>query len=120
MRHCWLRAAKYRHAIPVPGLAYPYGYSNARVREMAQAVGYDFGYAVRNTMTSTGTDLFRLPRLTVHNSTRMSEFRRLAEGRLAPTMLRDRALTTCWSVVRQSRAALAGGRVRLGYMGGQS
>lgn len=56
-----------RLAIPVPGLAYPYGYSNARVREMAQAVGYDFGYAVRNTMTSTGTALFRLPRLTVHN-----------------------------------------------------
>jgi hypothetical protein len=43
-------------------------------------------------MTSTGTDLFRLPRLTVHNSTRMSEFRRLAKGRLAPTMLRDRHL----------------------------
>ena len=103
----------------MPRLAYPYGYSNARVREMAPAVGYDFGNAVRNTMTSTGTDLFRLPRLTVHNSTRMSEFRHLAEGRLAPTMLRDRALTTCWSVVRRSRAALARGRVRLGYMGGQ-
>lgn len=102
-----------RLATSVPGMAYPYGYSNARVRETAQALGYDYGYAVRNSMTKAGADLFRLSRLTVHNSTRMPEFRRLAEGRLAPTMLRDQALTACWSVVRQSRAALTGGGSRL-------
>jgi peptidoglycan/xylan/chitin deacetylase (PgdA/CDA1 family) len=94
--------------IPVPGLAYPYGYSNAKVREVARAAGYSYGYSVRNMVTSTGGDLFRLPRLTVHHSTGISEFRRLVEGRIALTMVRDRALTATWSVVRRSRAALTG------------
>jgi peptidoglycan/xylan/chitin deacetylase (PgdA/CDA1 family) len=91
----------------VPGLAYPYGYSNAMVRDVARAAGYDYGYSVRNTMTSPESDPFRLPRLTVHHSTDLAEFRRLVEGRLALTMVRDRALTASWSVVRRSRATLA-------------
>lgn len=97
-----------RLGIPVLGLAYPYGYSNSRVREMARAVGYDHGYAVRNTTTSPGADLFRLPRLTVHHSTGLSEFQRLVEGQIALTMVRDRALTAAWSVVRRSKATLTG------------
>lgn len=91
----------------VPGLAYPYGYSNATVRKTAQEVGYDYAYAVRNMMTAAGSDVFRLPRLTVHSSTGMAEFRRLIRGELALTMVRDRALTATWSVVRRSRATLA-------------
>jgi peptidoglycan/xylan/chitin deacetylase (PgdA/CDA1 family) len=97
--------------IPVPGVAYPFGYSSARVRDMARAAGYDYGYAVRNTMTSPGADLFRLPRLTMHQSTDLAEFRRLVAGQLALSMVRDRALTASWSVVRRSRAVLtAAGR----------
>jgi len=92
---------------PVPGLAYPYGYSNAQVRSIAAAAGYGYGYAVRNMMTRAETDIFRLPRLTVHRSTDLAEFRRLVEGRLALTMVRDRALTATWSVVRRSRATMA-------------
>jgi peptidoglycan/xylan/chitin deacetylase (PgdA/CDA1 family) len=95
-----------RLGIPVPGLAYPYGYSNAAVREVARAAGYGYGYGVRNTMAAPGADLFRLPRLTIHRSTSLPEFRRLVEGQLALTMMRDRALTATWSVVRRSRAAL--------------
>jgi len=94
--------------VPVPGLAYPYGYSNAQVREVARSAGYGYGYAVRNTMASPGGDLFMLPRLTVHHSTGLAEFRRLVEGQFALTMVRDRALTATWSVVRRSRAALSG------------
>jgi peptidoglycan/xylan/chitin deacetylase (PgdA/CDA1 family) len=93
--------------VSVPGLAYPFGYSNAMVREVARQVGYGYGYAVRNTLVSPASDLFRLPRLTVHRSTSLPEFRRLVEGQLALTMLRDRALSTGWSAVRRSRAALA-------------
>jgi peptidoglycan/xylan/chitin deacetylase (PgdA/CDA1 family) len=101
-----------RLGIPVPGLAYPYGYSNAAVREVARAAGYDYAYAVRNTMAAPGADCFRLPRLTIHRSTNLSEFRRLVEGQLALTMMRDRALTTAWSVVRRSRTALTATRFR--------
>jgi peptidoglycan/xylan/chitin deacetylase (PgdA/CDA1 family) len=95
-----------RLGIPVPGLAYPYGYSNTMVRQVARAAGYGYGYAVRNLMASPEADLFRLPRLTMHRSTGPSEFRRLIEGQIAVTMVRDRALTATWSVVRRSKAAL--------------
>jgi peptidoglycan/xylan/chitin deacetylase (PgdA/CDA1 family) len=93
--------------IPVPGLAYPFGYSNALVRQMARTAGYGYGYAVRNTMVNPKSDLFRLPRLTVHQSTSISEFQRLVGGQFVLTVARDRALTAGWSVVRRSRAALA-------------
>ena len=90
----------------VPGLAYPFGYSNARVREVARAAGYSYAYAVRNAMANPASDLFRLPRLTVHHSTSLSEFGRLVAGHLVLTTVRDRALTAGWSVARRSRAGL--------------
>lgn len=93
--------------IPIPGVAYPFGYSNAQVRELARAAGYGYGYAVANTRAGTAPDPFRLPRLTVHHSTSLAEFRRLVEGELALSMVRDRALTATWSVVRRSKSALA-------------
>ena len=40
-------------------------------------------------MTSEGSDLFRLARLTVHGSTDLAEFRRLVEGRFALTVVRS-------------------------------
>jgi peptidoglycan/xylan/chitin deacetylase (PgdA/CDA1 family) len=94
--------------MPVRGLAYPFGYSNGTVREVARTAGYHYGYAVRNAMANPGSELFRLPRLTVHHSTTLSEFRRLVAGHVAPTMVRDRTLTAGWSVVRRSRAMLTG------------
>lgn len=93
---------------PVPGLAYPYGYSNSAVREMSRRAGYNYGYAVRNRMASAKSDPFRLPRLTVHNSTGLSEFRRLVEGKVAFSMVRDRTLTAGWTVVRRSKSRLSG------------
>jgi peptidoglycan/xylan/chitin deacetylase (PgdA/CDA1 family) len=92
----------------VPGLAYPFGYSNAAVRELAKAAGYDYGYAVRNTMASAESELFRLPRLTVHQTTDLAEFQRLVNGQFVLTAARDRVLTAGWSVVRRSKAALTG------------
>jgi peptidoglycan/xylan/chitin deacetylase (PgdA/CDA1 family) len=90
----------------VPGVAYPFGYSNAAVREVARAAGYRYGYAVRNGMVDPESDLFRLPRLTVHQSTSLSEFQRLVNGQFVFTVARDRALTAGWSVMRRSRAVL--------------
>ena len=104
--------------ISVLGLAYPFGYSNAMVREVARAVGYGYGYAVRNATANPASDLFKLPRLTVHHSTSLSEFRRLVAGQFALTMVRDRALTAGWSVVRRSRAALTGGARSRDYASG--
>jgi peptidoglycan/xylan/chitin deacetylase (PgdA/CDA1 family) len=92
--------------LPVPGLAYPFGYSNAMVRQVARDVGYGYGYAVRNMTASPTSDLFALPRLTVRRATTMSAFQQLVSGGLPMTVLQDRALTKGWALVRRARATL--------------
>lgn len=90
----------------VPGLAYPFGYSNARVRQVARDAGYGYGYAVRNTTVRQTSDPFLLPRLTVRRSMTMPAFRRLVHGGVTMTLLEDRAMTKGWAVVRRTRATL--------------
>ncbi len=92
----------------VPGLAYPFGYSNARVREMARATGYGYGYAVRNMIASPRADPFAIPRLTVQRTTTMAEFQAMVDGHLTPTLLKDRTLTRGYAILRRTRALLNG------------
>jgi peptidoglycan/xylan/chitin deacetylase (PgdA/CDA1 family) len=92
---------------PVTGLAYPFGYSNARVREVAREVGHQYSCAVGNAMMNGESDQMALPRLTVQRSTAMPVFQQIVRGdNLNRIFLKDRALTKGWSVVRRSRAAL--------------
>ena len=92
---------------PVTGLAYPFGYSNARVREVARELGHQYSCAVGNTMMCGESDLLALPRLTVRQSTAMPLFERIVRGdHLNRIFLKDRALTKGWSVIRRTRAAL--------------
>ncbi|MGH3265677.1 MAG: polysaccharide deacetylase family protein [Trebonia sp.] len=91
----------------VPGLAYPYGYSNARVRRMARELGYDYGYAVGNAMATSDDGTFTLPRFTVRHATSMDEFRKIVNGKDTLTLRRDRALTSGYSLVRRVRSAFA-------------
>jgi peptidoglycan/xylan/chitin deacetylase (PgdA/CDA1 family) len=95
--------------LAVPGLAYPFGYSNAMVRQVARDLGYDYGYAVGNAITTSSKDKFTFPRLTVRRSTSMEEFRKMVNGQDTLTVRRDRMLTKGFSVVRraQSRLGLA-------------
>jgi peptidoglycan/xylan/chitin deacetylase (PgdA/CDA1 family) len=90
----------------VPGLAYPYGYSNERVRQVAREIGYGYAYAVDNTMTPRGADNFALPRLTVKRTTTMESFRKMVNGHDTLTLRRDRALSGAFSVVRRAKAGL--------------
>lgn len=94
----------------VPGLAYPFGYSNARVRQMARDLGYVYGYAVDNFLTTSAADKFTLPRLTVRRTTTMDEFRKLVDGQDTLTLRRDRFLTGGYSVVRRARSAIGNAR----------
>jgi len=89
--------------LAVPGLAYPFGYSSARVRELAREAGYRYAHAVDNRTASAAEDPFAVPRLTVRRATTRPEFRRLADGHTTARLLEDRALTRAWSVVRQVR-----------------
>ena len=55
---------------PVTGLAYPFGYSNTRVRAAAPAAGYEYACAVGNRFAGRQADRFALPRLTIGRHTR--------------------------------------------------
>ena len=97
----------------VPGLAYPFGYSNAHVREVARELGYAYAYAVGNSLTTAAADHFALPRLTVRRGTTMDEFRRMVSGENTPRLRRDRMLSHGYSVVRRTRSSVRTARESL-------
>jgi peptidoglycan/xylan/chitin deacetylase (PgdA/CDA1 family) len=92
----------------VTTMAYPYGYSSARVRRAVRAAGYAAACAVANRMVDVDADIMALPRLTVRASTSKAAFARVLQGR---GLLADRVLTKGYAAVRRSRyAARAAGR----------
>ena len=94
---------------PVPGLAYPFGYSSARVRRVAREAGDGYACAVTNTMANGRADLLALPRLTVRRSTSLWTFQDVAHGRNVPAIfLKDRALTKGYAIARRARATVGG------------
>ena len=98
-----------RLGAPVWGLAYPFGYSSARVRQAARDLGYRYACAVGNTMMGDHPDLFALPRLTIRRATSLSVFRAVARGAgVQQIYLQDRVLTKGWAVVRRTRAVIGG------------
>lgn len=95
----------------VPALAYPYGYSSARVREAVSAAGYRHAAAVSNATAGPRAGPLTLPRLTIRRSTSLDTFRRIVTGEgVAKIFLMDRALTAGWSLARRGRYAVS--RVR--------
>jgi peptidoglycan/xylan/chitin deacetylase (PgdA/CDA1 family) len=90
-----------------PSLAYPYGYSNALVRETAREAGYSQAAGVTNTTAGPQADPFRVPRLTIRRSTSDQRFADISDQRLLWRHYAiARALTTGWSVVRATRSKL--------------
>ena len=89
----------------VPGLSYPFGYSNPMVREIAREAGCTYAYAVGNALAS-GDDLFTLPRLTVKRSTTMESFRQMVNGQDTAELKRARLLTRGYSPIRRVRSAV--------------
>ncbi|MFF9912854.1 polysaccharide deacetylase family protein [Streptomyces sp. NPDC013457] len=87
--------------------AYPYGYSDRRVRRTVRAAGYAQALAVGNAAARRRQGPYALERLTVRRSTGIEEFERLVEGRaITRTFAADRALTKGYALVRRTRAAL--------------
>lgn len=88
-------------------LAYPHGYSDAAVRRMARKCGYRGAFAVRNALSSTDDDPFRVARLTVRADTGPAVFEHWLGGeraKIAPR--REAPATTLWRAYRRSRALL--------------
>ena len=102
-----------RLSCEVPGLAYPFGYSNAKVRQAVRDAGHRYAYAVGNVIAAAGLDPFALPRLTVRRSTSAAEFAEVARARNLPTIFRkDHALTKGFAAIRRTRSTL--GRITHG------
>jgi peptidoglycan/xylan/chitin deacetylase (PgdA/CDA1 family) len=93
---------------PVTTMAYPYGYSSARVRRAVTEAGYVAACAVANKLAANvAADQQAVPRLTVQATTSLTTFGRVVEGRGIPLIfLREHALTKGWATVRRSRYAL--------------
>lgn len=90
---------------PVQGMAYPFGYSSARVRRMVREVGYQYACAVGNRIIGSACDPFALPRLTVKRSTRLREFNQVIHGQsLQSLFLKEHVLTKGWAVLRRTRS----------------
>ncbi|WP_106397922.1 polysaccharide deacetylase family protein [Actinocorallia populi] len=85
---------------PVTTMAYPYGYSSARVRRAVARAGYTTAYVVANDVASHRSG-YAIPRLTVQRSTSAAAFGRIAEG--SHRFYREKALTKGYAVVRRSR-----------------
>ena len=98
---------------PVPGLAYPFGYSSLAVRRAAADAGYGYACAVGNAIAAPQRDKFALPRLTVKSSTGEDAFARAVCGQDIPEIYRtDHMLTKGFAVVRRTRAIVTGVSVR--------
>ena len=92
---------------PAAGLAYPFGYSSSRVRQVARDLGHDYACAVSNVIMSPRPDLLALPRLTVRKSTGMQAFQQIIRGsNIQMIFFKDRALTKGFAMVRHTRATL--------------
>ncbi|MEU5423388.1 polysaccharide deacetylase family protein [Streptomyces sp. NPDC001407] len=84
--------------------AYPYGYSDRRVRRTVRAAGFSVSLAVGNTLAARPQGPYALERVTVRRSTGLGEFARLVEGRsLGRLFVRDRTLTKGYAIYRRTR-----------------
>ena len=93
------------HAID--SLAYPYGYSSKRVREVSRDVGYLQAAAVANASARPTCDPFRVPRLTIRRATSADVFARIVNQRgLRLQYASAHLLTAGWAVARRVRSAV--------------
>ncbi|MEW2133561.1 polysaccharide deacetylase family protein [Streptomyces sp. NPDC005435] len=84
--------------------AYPYGYSDRRVRRAVRAAGYAQALAVGNTLARRAQGPYALRRVTVRRTTGVEEFEQLVQGRsIARHFAKDRALTKGYALVRRAR-----------------
>ncbi|MER5944045.1 polysaccharide deacetylase family protein [Streptomyces sp. NPDC001928] len=103
VEHCRELVAEQLGFLPV-SFAYPYGYSNRRVRRAVRAAGYAQSLAVGNALADPRQGPYALRRITVRRGTSTAEFARLVEGRaVARTFAVDRALTKGYALLRGSR-----------------
>ncbi|RII18852.1 Poly-beta-1,6-N-acetyl-D-glucosamine N-deacetylase precursor [Streptomyces sp. YIM 130001] len=84
--------------------AYPYGYSDRRVRAGVRAAGFAQSLAVGNDLARRRHGPYALRRLTVRRTTGIEQFARVVEGRsVRRAYAGERALTRGYAVVRRAK-----------------
>jgi peptidoglycan/xylan/chitin deacetylase (PgdA/CDA1 family) len=92
---------------PITLTAYPHGYSNRHVRQLAEDAGYRAAFAVRDALSPEADDPYRLARLTVKADTPPATFNAWLTGTGAPIAApHERALTLAWRCYRRARTHL--------------
>lgn len=96
-----------RLGVAVTTMAYPYGYSSARVRRQARREGYVAACAVNNAIATRRHDVLAVPRLTIGPNTTMTRFGHAVNNRGIPLIyLKERILTKGYAIVRRTRYGL--------------
>lgn len=95
-----------RLRMPVPGLAYPFGYSNHKVRAVARELGYAYAYSVNNIMATSAATRFTFPRLTVQRTTTLDDFRKMVNGDQTAELRRERMISRLSPAVRRAKSTL--------------
>ncbi len=90
----------------VPGLAYPFGLWNKKVRRAAREADYAYAYAVSSAVATSGSDVFTLPRLTVQRTTTMERFGLMVSGQDSLPLRLDRAVSRASNVMRRAKVGL--------------
>ncbi|NGN70243.1 polysaccharide deacetylase family protein [Streptomyces sp. A7024] len=87
--------------------AYPFGYSDRRVRQAVRDAGFAQALAVENDLARSRQGPYALRRFTVRRNTTLDAFERAVTGRpQLRDVATDRALTRGYAVVRRSRQAV--------------
>lgn len=91
----------------VRSFAYPHGYNSTHLRYQAKLAGYDTACAVRDMLSHTNDDLFRIARFTVTKDTTAGDVRNLINGKGAPVATsKERIKTIGWRTYRYGKALL--------------
>jgi peptidoglycan/xylan/chitin deacetylase (PgdA/CDA1 family) len=93
---------------PVRSFAYPHGYHDRAVRDVAIEAGYDSACAVRNMLSSAADDRFARARVTIDASCGTDELGRILDGAGMPVAPHRQQLRTAgWRTYRRTRRRLA-------------
>ncbi|WP_420000280.1 polysaccharide deacetylase family protein [Streptomyces boninensis] len=86
--------------------AYPYGYSDRRVRQAVRAAGFTQALAVENDLAKPSQGPYALRRFTVRRNTTLDAFERAVSSRpQLRDVATDRALTRGYALIRRGRQA---------------
>lgn len=96
---------------PVPAFAYPHGYSSPAVRQLVREAGYTSATAVRDALSSTKDEPYRIARIMLRNDDTTADLAAWMEGdgaQVAPFPEPPRTLA--WRWYRRGRRMVRGNR----------